>query len=145
MGKPMRSGNLSLTLGQKHVAAKTGSRRISYLKLTKKLKRRSIDRVIFVERRRQSRRITQKLADVAAYGHDPAFTWLFDAKPMPHWRPSHPARVEVEASVDHDNSLWMISGLIAHVSQRSCTSYKRPSRRPFDLEPPGSPGCLGRS
>jgi hypothetical protein len=96
-------------------------------------KRRSVDRVIFVERRRQSRRITQKFADVAAYGHDcspgirlrdPARAPFFRAKLLKHWRPSHLTRVELESAIDHDDGPWMISGFITHVSQCFCASYK---------------------
>jgi hypothetical protein len=56
---------------------------------------------------------------------DPAGLLIFNAKLMQPWRPSHPARVKLEVSVDHDDGSWMISGLMAHISQRFCASYKK--------------------
>jgi hypothetical protein len=73
---------------------------------------------------------------VAAYGHgcspgirlrEPARALFFSAKLMRHWRPSHPSRVELESSIDHHNGPWMISDLIAHVSQCFCAPYKEAS------------------
>jgi hypothetical protein len=49
---------------------------------------------------------------------------FINARLMQHWRPSRPARVKLESSVDHDDGSWMISGLITHVSQCFCASYK---------------------
>src|SRR6516165_8734529 len=49
---------------------------------------------------------------------------FFKAKLMQPWRPSHPARAKLEVSVDHDDGLWMISGLITHISQCVRASYK---------------------
>jgi hypothetical protein len=97
------------------------------------LKCRSINCVILVEWRRQGRRIAREFADVAAYGHgssigirlrDPARAPFFSAKLMLHWRPSRPARIKLESSVDHDDGSRMIPGLITHVSQCFCASYK---------------------
>jgi hypothetical protein len=72
-------------------------------------------------------------ADLAACGHgtsagtqlrDPALALVFDGKLVRRCGPSHPTRVELESSVDHDNGPWMIAGLIADVSQRLGTSDK---------------------
>jgi hypothetical protein len=50
---------------------------------------------------------------------------VFDDELVRHCGPSHPTRVELESSVDYDNSPWMIAGLIADISQRLRTSDKQ--------------------
>ena len=54
---------------------------------------------------------------------------------MGHWRPFHSTRVELERSADYDNGSWMISGLIAHVSQMLVRVLQKDRRADrFDLE-----------
>src|SRR6516225_9534465 len=77
---------------------------------------------------------------------DPAGVSFFRAKLMLPWRPSHPARVKLEVSVDHDDGSWMISGLITHISQCVRSSYKEAvAQIRFDLERPNCRGYLDRS
>jgi hypothetical protein len=55
---------------------------------------------------------------------NPARSPFFSAKLMEHWQPSHPTRVELESSADHNNGAGIISGFKAHVSQCFCASYE---------------------
>jgi hypothetical protein len=55
---------------------------------------------------------------------DPADVFFFNAKLMQHWRSSCSAGVKLENSVDPDDGSRMIPGLITHVSQCFCASYK---------------------
>ena len=71
---------------------------------------------------------------------------VLQTKLMLPWRPSHPARVKLEVSVDHDDGSWMISGLITHISQCVRSSYKEAvAQIRFDLERPNCRGYLDRS
>jgi hypothetical protein len=63
------------------------------------------------------------MATQSRSSRDPADVPSLNARLMQHWRPS-PTRVELESSVDHDNGSRMIAGLITHISQCFCASYK---------------------